>query len=352
MNQRQEKKRAERIVVTVLAVILLVSGTGTALAFGAPSDQNKETQNMRRTAYLREDITVELNREKLSFFDEKGSLVYPITYNGSTYLPIRAVSGLMGEPIEWNHAAKTVYVGRTLSQPVKYFIDPKESPYVRVVSDNASGGMSSVVVREQRDIFVMYDFETKQFRNEAGTVIYPINYNGSNYLPLRAVSGLMGEEIVWDGKTKTVYIGSMKPIEETEVPEIRKETLDIIELYDQEAEVYNLATVKISNVGKWTREEAPLRAASISEDLKKAKEYKEKAASLLKTETFTEEEFSACGKLYDFIETTEYYILVMENIAYMAAEGQDYSMLAETFLNFALESGRTMEAAREAIECL
>ena len=76
------------------------------------------------------------------------------------------------------------------------------------------------------------------------------------------------------------------------------------------------------------------------------------AKKLLKTETFTDEEKEACQKLCDFIEITEYYILVMENIAYMAADKQDYSIMAENFLNFALESEKAMDSAREAIECL
>ena len=93
-------------------------------------------------------------------------------------------------------------------------------------------------------------------------------------------------------------------------------------------------------------------AASISDDLRTAASNKSEAKKLLRTETFTEEEHAACERLCEFIEITEYYILVMENIAYMAADKQDYSVMAETFLNFALESDKAMDAAREAIECL
>ena len=162
----------------------------------------------------------------------------------------------------------------------------------------------------------------------------------------------MGEEIVWDNKTKTVYIGSMTPVEETDEPEMRDETFSIIELYDREAELYNLATAKIVEISKWTDDQAPVMASSISEDLRTATLNNYEAKKLLKTETFTDEEKEACQKLCDFIEITEYYILVMENIAYMAADKQDYSIMAETFLNFALESEKAMDSAREAIECL
>ena len=334
-------------VITLTASFLLSPSVACAL----PANETI-SGDTRRAAYLRQDVTVELNREKLSFTDEQGAVVYPITYNGSTYLPIRAISGLMGEPIEWNNAAKTVYIGKTLSMPVKYLLDPAESPYVKTVEDGASGNMSNIVVREQRGIYVMYDFESLEFKNESGTVIYPINYNGSNYLPLRAAAELMGEEIVWDNKTKTVYIGSMTPVEETDEPEMRDETFSIIELYDREAELYNLAAAKIVEISKWTDDQAPVMASSISEDLRTATLNNYEAKKLLKTETFTDEEKEACQKLCDFIEITECYILVMENIAYMAADKQDYSIMAETFLNFALESEKAMDSAREAIECL
>lgn len=314
--------------------------------------RHQAQNSVRRVAYLRKDVTVEMNREKLEFRDEQGNVVYPLTYNGSTYLPLRAVSGLMGEPIEWNSAAKTVYLGRTLTHPVKYLLNPEESPYAKVVSSSADGKMSNILVREQRNILVMYDFETVQCRNERGETVYPINYNGSNYLPLRAVASLMEKEIVWDGSSRTVYIGSMTPLEENEVPEERPQTRAIRELFDREAEIYNRATIRIAEIGKWSSEEAPLMASGISSELRRAKENTLDAAELLKTSDLSEEERDAGEKLYAYVEITEYYILVMENIAYMAAAGEDYSILAETFLTFALESDKAMDAARKAIECL
>lgn len=329
-------------IITLLIVFLL----GSIFVYG-DIDPGKDRKG---AAYLREDITVEFNREILRFKDAVGNTVYPLTYNGSTYLPMRAVSGLMGEPIEWEPYAKTVYIGKTISSPVKQMIKPEESPYVSVVGESSSGAMTNITVQEKRSIFVMYDFEMAEFRDENGTIIYPINYKGSNYLPLRAVAELMGEEIEWDGRTKTIYIGSLTPIEEEE--EVRDETMAIIGLYDKEAELYNLATNKISGISKWTEEEKHLMAAAISADSAQAQRYKREAKDLISKFEFNEEEEEACQKLYEFIEITEHYILVMENIAYMAAAGEDYSVVAETFLYFALESDSKMNSAKEAIECL
>lgn len=40
-----------------------------------------------------------------------------------------------------------------------------------------------------------------------GSKIEPFIYNGTTYLPVRAVGDAFGQQVTWDGNTKTVYIG-------------------------------------------------------------------------------------------------------------------------------------------------
>ncbi len=44
--------------------------------------------------------------------DSKGDKVEPILYNGTTYVPLRAMSNLMGKDVDWNQNEKAVYVGK------------------------------------------------------------------------------------------------------------------------------------------------------------------------------------------------------------------------------------------------
>lgn len=44
-------------------------------------------------------------------------------------------------------------------------------------------------------------------RDTAGNVIEPFIYNGTTYLPIRAVGEATGKEVTWDGATSTVYLG-------------------------------------------------------------------------------------------------------------------------------------------------
>lgn len=55
------------------------------------------------------------------------SLMYPITYEGSTYLPVRAVADALDVPIQWDAENYTVHIGGTsdeipiLSEPFSLF---------------------------------------------------------------------------------------------------------------------------------------------------------------------------------------------------------------------------------------
>jgi len=42
--------------------------------------------------------------------DVNGNIVEPFIYNGTTYLPVRAVSEALGKTVEWDGATQTVYV--------------------------------------------------------------------------------------------------------------------------------------------------------------------------------------------------------------------------------------------------
>ena len=84
--------------ITVLTVAgLLTAGAAAASAV-----------RQTITAQLRSDITVELNGSKQALQDSQGNPIYPISYNGSTYLPIRAIGETMGLTVDWDSATQTV----------------------------------------------------------------------------------------------------------------------------------------------------------------------------------------------------------------------------------------------------
>ena len=64
------------------------------------------------------------------------------------------------------------------------------------------------------DIKLVVDGNAVTPKDAAGTVVEPFIYEGTTYLPVRAVGEALGKQISWDGNTKTVYIGAV-PGQET-----------------------------------------------------------------------------------------------------------------------------------------
>ena len=63
------------------------------------------------TATLRPDISVHIDGIERDFYNAQGKEVHPILFNGTTYIPLRAVGELMGKNVNWDNAAKTATIG-------------------------------------------------------------------------------------------------------------------------------------------------------------------------------------------------------------------------------------------------
>lgn len=349
-------------LIVFLVVVSILAGNG---AFAYADDPKSPALSQKKIiVYIKPDVTVKLNDVTQCFRDANGQIVYPIIYNGCTYLPVRASSALMKQPIEWDKASKTVFIGKTLSNPNKSSAVISTAAAVGI-SDSAitavpKPSMGSAFLKP--DILVMYDFEIQSFKDVNGDTVYPIIYNGSTYLPIRSISKLMDAPIDWDGTTKTISIDDTDStyaiIEEEDekttvaAVEVTTSAMEIKNLFDREEVLYYEATGKATAIsGAASLEDKVLIAASITDNYQKAQALTLEIKDYDSTE-LSDDEKAALEKLIACAESTEYYVLVLENIAYMAAQGNDYSMLAETFLYFAMDSQTKMEDARSAIQAL
>lgn len=94
------KKKIIKVTALVLALVL-------CFAIGAVAANNLE----KIQAYLNYGVKIKYDGQEQEMFDANGVRVYPITYNGTTYLPVRAVAGLFGEAVDWDGANNTVLLG-------------------------------------------------------------------------------------------------------------------------------------------------------------------------------------------------------------------------------------------------
>ena len=148
------------------------------------------------TAQLSPNVSIVVDGAARTFYNVSGAEVHPITYNGTTYLPIRAIGEIMGKNVNWDQATLTV----SLSGP-RTTGTVSGTPDTWTATQNITGDIRS-------DITILVDGVRQTFTDVNGSVVYPMTYNGSVYLPIRAIGNLMGKSVSWNQATNTVILGS------------------------------------------------------------------------------------------------------------------------------------------------
>lgn len=80
-------------------------------------------------------------------------------------------------------------------------------------------------VQAERDagVTVKLDGVTQTLKDGKGNTVVPLKYQGTVYLPVRAVSGLAGFDVKWDGTSKTVLLTSKAAVKpDTGKPDVTK----------------------------------------------------------------------------------------------------------------------------------
>ncbi len=79
----------------------------------------------------------------------------------------------------------------------------------------AVGGCAATIVQNiqaelRPDFKIVIDGTERTFKNVNGEVVDPILYNGSTYLPIRAIGEIMGKEVTWYEDQKRVELSDKK----------------------------------------------------------------------------------------------------------------------------------------------
>lgn len=156
---------------------------------------------------LNKNLTITFNGQMQKFKNVKGDRVFPISYQGTTYLPIRSISCLFETEIMWDGNTNSIYLGKGELDKIA-----AESTNTKLITDN-----EYITVELNQDIKIYHNNQVQTFRDVTGKVVYPLSYNGTTYLPVRAISNLYNAGIEWDGETSTVVI--TKTNSETELPD-------------------------------------------------------------------------------------------------------------------------------------
>lgn len=172
------------------------------------------------------DIKVYAEDEQLILTDALGNVVEPFIYEGTTYLPLRAVAEALSMEVGWDGKKYIVDLKTGAKESEKK--DLLYTPFIGEKNINIS----------YRDISVVLDGEELELKTADGKSAEPFIYEGTTYLPLRAVAEATKTEVEWDGDANSIYLKSSKePAEEVS----RESSYDLTSQSDwtkEEAENY------------------------------------------------------------------------------------------------------------------
>ena len=106
------KQRIKSIIEGFLLAVLVFSLTSTVLAQAGKIGQETWTVNFNNIKLVIDGVLIEPK-------DALGNSVDPFIYNGTTYLPVRAVAEAMDKTVSWDGSTSTVYVGGEVDKPAK-----------------------------------------------------------------------------------------------------------------------------------------------------------------------------------------------------------------------------------------
>ncbi len=149
---------------------------------------------VRVTAQLCPHFTIVVDGKTESFYNAQGQEVYPLVYQDTTYLPLRAIGELMNKNVNWDQSNFTITLSGTRS-----------AQKVTGTPDK-SAKQKAITAQIRPDFTIIVDGVKCSFTDANGKAISPLLYDGITYLPLRAIGQLMGSTVAWDASTNTVIL--------------------------------------------------------------------------------------------------------------------------------------------------
>ena len=173
-----------------------------------PSDPSK-LKNVTIDAYM--GVNIYVDGILFTPRDANGNKITPFVHNGTTYLPIAAISTLYGADVEWKN--NSVYIEANDNTSDTYYIDEngnkvyfKEYPAVPVSGEQPNAQLTQKKLSGVSGVNIYFNgnLYTPQPTNGKKTEVYIIN--GTTYIPARDISAMFGTSISWDQATNSAIL--------------------------------------------------------------------------------------------------------------------------------------------------
>lgn len=153
-----------------------------------------------KTITVYSGIQIYLDDQKLNPTDVNGKTVDVFAYNGTTYLPVRAVSSALDIPVQYDAKTQSVYLGRHSSNApaimlsdLDYFTKiPSASlafQYLDTLQDNLGNTQRNVIVNTYDDDCISTYLINGQYSRLTGTFFQSYEYRSSNYVTKLTITG-------------------------------------------------------------------------------------------------------------------------------------------------------------------
>lgn len=198
MEKKRTFSRTGTRMGIALLCLLLTFGLATGMSPAAEAGAAERT-GAAASATLSPDLTIVVDGVSRTFYNVQGREVHPIIYNGTTYLPLRAIGELMDKNVNWNQSTLTA----TLSSP-------RTTGLTAGTPDNTAVSRT-ITAQIRSDFTIVVDGTARTFTDVSGNTVYPMLYEGTTYLPLRAIGELMNKNVQWDGASRTAILSPKAP---------------------------------------------------------------------------------------------------------------------------------------------
>ena len=146
------KKHAKKLLALTVAVALCLGIVGTT---GAATGKKALSATYK-------NIGITLNGEKIALKDANGKAVEPFIIDGSTYVPVRAVSEALGLDVDWNGADNTVVLKNKPVEVRKVVANCTSEPYGKAIRSftfyvNSTVGITDLTADDFSCTHLVYD---------------------------------------------------------------------------------------------------------------------------------------------------------------------------------------------------
>lgn len=210
-HKEREMNMKKRLAIVLTVVALISSFTVGVMSQGLIEKIEAE---------IRGDFTVVIDGKKQTFRDANGNVVEPILYNGTTYLPIRAIGEIMGKTVYWYQDEKRIELVENTGEetlvtdadvivdaadktkPVKdkdvVKIDKVQAADVEITLEKAKGLVLKKAGLDEADVV----FTKAKLDYDDGRLVYEIDFKTDDTRYDAEVDATNGEIIQWEIEAK------------------------------------------------------------------------------------------------------------------------------------------------------